>query len=223
VGKDRVTAYSRLLEPIWYAAYGSNLSSERFNYYIRGGALPGTTRTYEGCRLNAAPQDQRPGELQGQLYFARRSRFWGGGIAFVSTSGTQAVPVRARLYRITLGQLEDVLAQENGLSVGTVGIDWPFPAAGSHLDLLSDDHVYGRVDFCGEVDDRPIATFASTINMDATEFVTPSTAYIQVISRGLRETWALTPREVADYLSQAPGVVGNYNLDQLAEIARASA
>jgi len=35
---------------IWYAAYGSNLSGERFSYYLRRRRPDGSERDYSGCR-----------------------------------------------------------------------------------------------------------------------------------------------------------------------------
>ena len=31
-------------DKVWYACYGSNLSAERFSYYIEGGSVLSTTR-----------------------------------------------------------------------------------------------------------------------------------------------------------------------------------
>src|SRR5205823_6117258 len=41
---------------VWYVSYGSNLSAERFHYYIRGGRPPGAARTYPGARDRALPR-----------------------------------------------------------------------------------------------------------------------------------------------------------------------
>ena len=36
------------MQHIWYVAYGSNLSRERFCYYLRGGRPDGVERDYQG-------------------------------------------------------------------------------------------------------------------------------------------------------------------------------
>ena len=38
------------MQHIWYVAYGSNLSRERFCTYLRGGRPDGSERDYPGCR-----------------------------------------------------------------------------------------------------------------------------------------------------------------------------
>ena len=38
------------MQHIWYVAYGSNLSRERFCHYLRGGRPDGVERDYPGCR-----------------------------------------------------------------------------------------------------------------------------------------------------------------------------
>ena len=40
---------------VFYAAYGSNLSAERFACYIAGGTAPGASRALPGARDSASP------------------------------------------------------------------------------------------------------------------------------------------------------------------------
>ena len=42
---------------IWYVAYGSNLSRQRFHHYLRGGRPHGNDREYPGCRDTSDPLD----------------------------------------------------------------------------------------------------------------------------------------------------------------------
>ncbi len=43
------------MQQVWYVAYGSNLSLERFTAYLQGGRPAGGARKYPGCR---DPQDR---------------------------------------------------------------------------------------------------------------------------------------------------------------------
>src|SRR6266516_3153562 len=97
-------------ELIWYVAYGSNLASERFRCYLAGGRPAGARRRYDGCRDTRPPRAGRAVELPGGIFFALRSRVWGGGMAFYDP----ALPGRAaaHAYLLTRGQFADVLAQE---------------------------------------------------------------------------------------------------------------
>ena len=95
---------------VWYASYGSYMSAERLACYLAGGCPPGATRTYPGARDRTLPTDVRPLELAGCVYFAWHSATWGGGIAFYDPDGPGSSVGRA--YRLTLGQLSDVLEQE---------------------------------------------------------------------------------------------------------------
>ena len=95
---------------VWYAAYGTNLSTARLTCYLSGGRPPGAARRYDGCRDPSPPRDVRPVELPGRLSFAGESSVWGGGMAFY-TPGPDGV-VHARAYLLRLEQLGDLVAQE---------------------------------------------------------------------------------------------------------------
>lgn len=72
---------------MWYVAYGSNLSSERFACYVVGGRPAGARRTYEGCRDPSPPRRTSAIWLPGRLVFGGTSRAWGGGMAFYDPDG----------------------------------------------------------------------------------------------------------------------------------------
>jgi hypothetical protein len=67
---------------VWYVAYGSNLSRERFHHYLRGGRPHGNDREYPGCRDTSDPLDSFGLLIQGGVYFAGRSTAWRAGMAF---------------------------------------------------------------------------------------------------------------------------------------------
>ena len=112
------------MERLWYVAYGSNLLLERFRCYLAGGRPVGGNRTYAGCRDGSDPQAIIATGIPGRLYFAGRSRMWGGGMAFYDARGTGLVAARA--YLITVAQFSDVTAQEMrrppGADLDVIGI-----------------------------------------------------------------------------------------------------
>jgi hypothetical protein len=129
---------------VWYASFGSNILSERFACYLEGGRIEGMIRDMPGSRDPSPPTEwRRWDDLPHRLFFAHSSPTWdGGGVAFVDFGEDLAVAgdapetpsrdissvapeahrsalgVSYRLYRVTLEQFNDVLAQENGMVPG---------------------------------------------------------------------------------------------------------
>ena len=98
-------------DKIWYACYGSNLSSKRFRYYIEGGYCSLNKKSYCGCRDKTLWTDFRIQEYPGKLYFANVSKSWGGtGVAYYDPDGKGTVIMR--LYKITWDQFQCVQCQE---------------------------------------------------------------------------------------------------------------
>lgn len=63
---------------IWYVAYGTNLSRQRFRYYLRGGQPDGLERDYPGCRDKSDEIATFGLLITGGLYFAGHSSVWAG-------------------------------------------------------------------------------------------------------------------------------------------------
>lgn len=120
---------------VWYASFGSNILSERFACYLRGGRIEGMIKDMPGSRDATLPTEwMRWDNLPHRLFFAHSSPTWdGGGVAFVdlgenfSDDDNAKTPVQNqlgtsyRVYRVTLEQFNDVLAQENGMTPGDPG------------------------------------------------------------------------------------------------------
>jgi hypothetical protein len=181
---------------VWYAAYGSNLSRDRFDFYLRGGRPPGATHDYPGSRDTSVPADDRPWEIAPELGFGGTSKTWGGGVAFVDPDSTGGA--KARLYLITLEQFADVVAQENWLAPGSVAV--ADVGAEVHLGV---DRMYGLVVPLGELDGYPVATFTQHRGAVA---AAPSIAYLGHIARGLREAHGMSDDEIVAYLVTKPGM-----------------
>jgi len=67
------------VQHIWYVAYGSNLSWERFCTYLQGGQPEGSERNYPGCRDATDAVDSFGLLITGGVYFAGQSSGWGPG------------------------------------------------------------------------------------------------------------------------------------------------
>lgn len=160
---------------IWYACYGSNLSSERFACYIESGICRENGKFYPGCRDKSRWTDDRFVTLPGRMYFGRRSEAWGGGVAFYEED--EESHVRMRLYRITREQFDDVVEQEGSAK------DW-----------------YGHMVCLGSGENgEPIFTFTSNVHH---AFNAPSPAYYGLIRRALIEEGGYEPDEIDAYLEE---------------------
>ncbi|MEZ5377366.1 MAG: hypothetical protein R2733_12745 [Acidimicrobiales bacterium] len=191
--------------PVWYASYGSNLLRQRFLAYLLGGAVPMSTSgdAQKGSRDSAMPTDDRPYVLRHQLLFAHSSQRWGGGgVAKLSLTSDPLVATQSRAWRITLGQMEDVFAQENRQ---------PEPAAIDLEQLLAAGIVtpyptwYGSLLHVGSIDGEPVLTFTGPTPDDV---IAPAHAsYLRVIADGLAELRGWDRATAADYLAACPGHV----------------
>jgi hypothetical protein len=87
--------------PVWYVAYGSNLSRRRFDFYIEGGRPTGSAKVLAGRRDKSSPLQAKPFKLDQPLYFACKSSQWGGG-ALHSAAASERMPYDTwvRLERI---------------------------------------------------------------------------------------------------------------------------
>ena len=95
---------------VWYVAYGSNLSAERFALYLAKSA--DTT----------APSGSRPLRIAHPVVFSGESKRWsGGGVAFLDLDTEAASASYCRAWRITTSQFEDVFRQSY-LDVISIGL-----------------------------------------------------------------------------------------------------
>ena len=107
---------------VWYSSFGSNILAERFNCYLAGGRVEGMVRDMPGSRDPTPPSRwTRWDDVPYRMFFAHSSPTWGGGgVAFVDVDAPSPAQLGTtfRLYRVTLQQYNDVLAQENGMLPG---------------------------------------------------------------------------------------------------------
>lgn len=95
---------------VWYVAYGSNLSQDRFGCYLRGGQPSGAHRSCPGCRDQTPPREVIGLRLPGRIRFGGVSRVWGGGLAFLDPAADGEIVARG--YLVGIEQLDEVHALE---------------------------------------------------------------------------------------------------------------
>ncbi|MFC6707776.1 histone deacetylase [Flexivirga alba] len=180
---------------VWYAAYGSNLSPQRFDCYVSGGRPEGARRTYTGCRDTSRPSGCRPIRLPGLVFFGAESTAWGGGMAFYDPDGEG--PSLATAYRLTAEQFADVWFQERRLPVGGA---LPLPEALAAGEWVGGGGLYDRVLVDGAIEEEPVLTitFPATLQVQQQP---PSPAYAATIERGLIATHGLSRAEAAAYIA----------------------
>jgi len=115
------------VQHVWYGSFGSNLCSERFRCYLRGGKVEGMSVEQPGARDPTVPFAVPPTKscpttsivVPHRIFFAKVSPWWSnGGVAFLDVSTEEkdeSFHSTLRCWRITLDQFNDVFAQENGL------------------------------------------------------------------------------------------------------------
>lgn len=161
---------------VWYASYESNLLYERFITYIKGGNCKFNGVDYPGCSDKSLPRDSSPITIPYNMYYGNKSSSWGnGGVSFLDIEDKgQAL---GRMYLITRNQLEDISRQEGR------GENW-----------------YNHSVKLGEQDGIEIITIT---NKGRREFHKPSNAYLDVIRRGIKETYTdMEDFDVMGYLSK---------------------
>jgi hypothetical protein len=202
---------------VWYVAYGSNLLWSRFQCYLEGGSPEGSRHSNPGARDPSPPVAVDPVEIAGRVVFAGEFAGWGGGgVAFFDPTAAGVTAGKAHL--VTLEQLDDVVAQENGFTPGT---DFGLESVLSGGELTIADARYETVLYVGTLMAHPMLTLTSR----ATDLASnaPSAAYLWTIAAGLRESHGWSPPRSATYLAALPGVVGHWRAEQIEALARQAA
>lgn len=203
-------------ESVWYAAYGSNLDEERFQFYLHGGTYPLTSREHPGSRDRSAVLERATWRCAHPLYMAATSKSWDGmAVAFIeSEPAPTGSGAWLRLYRISATQFMDVFLQEND-KVPSASFA-PIELARLRQDRIldyghADEYVsYGRVVYLGERNGSPIVTFTTKRSRELESVNKPSHRYLHVIAKGLQAGVGLSSHEISDYLIQVDGIKGNY-------------
>jgi hypothetical protein len=201
------------MQRLWYVAYGSNLSLERFTTYLQGGRPAGGARDYPGCRDPQGPERDVALMIPGGLRFVGVSPVWGGGMAIYDANVSGDVAARA--YLITAEQFVDVLAQEirrePGLDINLASVH----ETGRHS--LGPGH-YETVALLGSHDDLPMFTFTSA-DVDNDTVNPPSENYLRTIALGLHESHGWNSSAIGRYLARFPGAAGVWSPESIERLA----
>lgn len=202
------------ISEVYYSSYGSNMNTERFLKYVKGGKAG--TRHYQGCRDKTEPSDAIPVKYPHPLFYAMKSRVWEGGIAFLDHSKKGASLGKA--YKVSGQQFKDVVAQESGGKAGDY--DTSLNGVVDEGIMPNFEKSYGTILHVGDHNGRPVFTFtsfwtgedslygdrdyASTLNKDKRvkfRANSPSHAYVHTISKGLHDEFGLDKHDAATYFS----------------------
>lgn len=197
------------MKHVWYAAYGSNLSLDRFSCYLQGGCPPGASRTYIGARDPAPPTAVQPVTLAGSVYFAWTSPTWGGGIAFYDPNGSG--PSLGCAYLVTTEQFADLVAQEMHRPPGT-DVDITDLLTASSLRLGPGR--YETLHLVGSIAGAPVVTF-SCGDSGVLPLTPPAPSYLATMARGLAAVHDLAAPEIVEYLRSRPGIGPDWTEDRL--------
>jgi hypothetical protein len=201
------------MQHVWYVAYGSNLSRQRFQVYLHGGTPVGGARGHLGARDGRGPVEDVSLLIPGGLRFVGVSSVWGGGMAIYAPR--VAGQVAARGYLITAEQFVDVLAQEmrlepeldvNLAAVRETG--WHSLGPGRYQTLA---HL-------GDRDEFPMLTFTSA-DVDHHPLNAPTEGYLRTIAVGLHEAHGWTRAAIGHYLAPFPGVAGAWSPEAIEQLA----
>ncbi|WP_353826497.1 histone deacetylase [Agromyces sp. SYSU T0242] len=203
------------MDRVWYVAYGSNLSRERFRCYVVGGRPEGGARTYEGCREPDEPADDVAVQIPGALYFGGRSRVWGGGIATWEPHARGSVAARA--YLLTVRQFADVLAQESWRPRGDA-ID--LRALRSSGRLRVGPGRYETLVGVGRRRGIPMVSFAGEHGR-ARDVAAPAGAYLRMMATGLHESRGWSAATAGRYLAAITGAAPRWTSAAIAGLATA--
>jgi hypothetical protein len=179
------------------------MHAARLACYLCGGRPPGGARTYRGCRDPRPPRRALPVSLPGQLYFARESAVWTGGMGFYDPFDPGTMPARA--YLVTLEQFADIAAQEMRREPGTELDLAAVPATGR---AVLGPVPYETLVRPGWLGGLPLLTFTADCRSADAELNRPSAAYLQHLASGLRESHGWSAAQAAAYLSGRPGALG---------------
>ena len=149
---------------VWYVGYGSNLSRERFECYIKGGKPKNSTKGSPYSRMgdSTSPANSYRYHVPYEIYFAKESPNWNNrGVAFIDDS--RPGNTLGRIWLIKKNQYDE-------------------------LRILESTTWYDKEILLGEKDGIPIYTITHSIRY--TPDVAPSEGYLRTMEEGLAEIFS---------------------------------
>ena len=190
---------------VWYASYGSNLLEARFNCYLFGGRVHGMSRDAHGARDSTPATESAVLRMPYRVFFAyARESFWGfGGAAMLDLCPDGPHEALMRMYKVTLQQFNDIVAQENGLrpplpvqhrlkceDLATLRRQEPGTVS---IQFEEGPTYYPAVAYLGDYNGTPILTF-TCLPEDVPGFLNgelpaapPAYNYLNVLRKGVQE------------------------------------
>ncbi|XP_045789101.1 histone deacetylase 5-like [Trifolium pratense] len=202
---------------LWYASYGSNMWRPRFDCYVAGGQVEGLQKPCSGSVNKTLPNEILWKTFPCHIFFGRdSSRSWGpGGVAFLNPEKNSQHKTHMCMYKISLEQFNDILLQENGLSLdaGSSLFDMTTLNAISNKEFSSREVVkdgwYGHVVYLGKENDIPIITMTCS-PLDIEGFKSgklplraPNKSYANTLIKGLVEGEQFSEAEAIVYIDAA--------------------
>ncbi|TKY55034.1 Histone deacetylase 5 [Spatholobus suberectus] len=202
---------------IWYASYGSNMWKARLYCYLAGGQVEGMQKHCPGSMNGTLPKEILWKTFPCHIFFGRdSSRSWGpGGVAFLNPEKNFQHNTYMCLYKISLEQYNDILFQENGLSLNA---DSPLfdittlnAISGKEFNSLEvvKGSWYGNAVYLGKEQQIPIMTMTCSL-LDIERFKSgklpscaPNKAYANTLIKGLVEGEQLPEAEAITYIEGA--------------------
>lgn len=206
---------------VWYACYGSNILSERFLKYIKGGVPRGSTFVQHGCTDKTPPVGDEAFLIPHRLYFAQQFQGWESmGVGFVEHKKDETNKTLGRMYRITREQFTEVVQQENSAQFPDGGLEIDFEGTVREGFSEIKPEWYGRILFLGEADGDPVFTFTARWGDGKVQYSKPGIKYLTTIICGIKEVHRISDEEIAEYFMRVPGVKGNYVFDELVDVVK---
>lgn len=202
---------------LWYASYGSNMWMPRFECYIAGGQVEGMQKPCSGSVNKTLPYQILWKTFPCHIFFGRdSSHSWGpGGVAFLNPERNSQHKTYMCMYKISLEQFNDILFQENGLSLdaGSSLFDMTTLNAISNEEFSSQEVVkdgwYGNVVYLGKECGIPIVTMTcSPLDIEGFKsgklpLCAPNKSYANTLIKGLVEGEQLSESEAIAYIDAA--------------------
>ena len=182
---------------LWYVGYGSNLKRARFMTYLKGGSEGDSAHHHPGARDSSAPSGEKVVQTDGGLWFGGKSQKWDGGVAHLDVD--RAGDVIGRAWRIRLGQLGDLVAQEMDLMPGSVELGPDVQGSG---EIIAEGSRQARLISLAPIEDEPAVTFTF---VDRRQQRPPSPGYLATMVIGLREC-GLADDQLVAYLCDQPTI-----------------
>ncbi|HJP17001.1 MAG TPA: hypothetical protein QF762_08550 [Acidimicrobiales bacterium] len=184
-------------QEVWYVAYGSNLLTARMLAYLEGSTEDSLWGKHRGAKDPTFPRDAQKIEVPYPIRFGGYSQRWKGGVAWCPhkvLSGKEIAPI-GRAWRITRGQLADIVAQENRKETKEISIPDNFPKPGEAF--KTNDGLIDLLISLDQIVGVPAVTLGSSSPPPPGP---PSPSYRAVLVAGMSEM-GLTSAEIMEYLS----------------------